>query len=271
MSRFEEPRLILAGSLRSGRLWLLQFFLNPILAGLFAVWLLIPEARIWQLGLNVLLALVIAAAALVLHAGTLNYFSDQFREQPAAVITAFGRALRHFASIALCAVVLYLVWALAGGLDRYRETFPTYVRSTLPVFVRQHLSLGVLTGTFGLLAFQLQWVVVPGFLLPLVLLAADQGFRGLGPVGWKRWGSTITSLHYWLVLTFTAFLGVYGSGTILGWRPSSASPSFAGETTNLTFRLLLAYGLGLFSWMVTCSLIGRRGGSAQSIAGNSAD
>ncbi len=256
MSRFEEPRLILAGSLRSGWLWLLQFFLNPILAGLFAVWLLIPEARIWQLGLNVLLALVIAAAAVVLHA---------------AIITAFGRALRHCASIALCAVVLYLVWALAGELDRYRETFPTYVRSTLPVFVRQHLSLGVLTGTFGLLAFQLQWVVVPGFLLPLVLLAADQGFRGLGPVGWKRWGSTITSLHYWLILAFTAFLGVYGSDTILGWRPSSASPSFAGETTNLTFRLLLAYGLGLFSWMVTCSLIGRRGGSAQSIAGNSAD
>src|SRR2546428_7173528 len=270
MSRFEEPRLILAGSLRSGRLWLLQFFLNPILAGLFAVWLLIPEARIWQLGLNVLLALVIAAAALVLHAGTLNYFSDQFREQPAAVITAFGRAVRHFASIVLCAVVLYLVWALAGGLDRYHETFPTYFRSTLSASIRGHISLGVLTGIFDLLVFLLQWVAVPGLLLPFVLLAADQGFRGFGRAGWKIWKTSIASLHYWLILAFAAFLGVFGSDTVLGWRPNSASPSFARETTNLTFRLLLAYGLGLFSWMVACSLIGRRGGSAQSIAGNSA-
>ncbi len=269
MSRFEEPRLILAGSLRSGRLWLLQFFLNPILAGLFAVWLLIPEAKTWQLALNFLLAVVIAATALVLHAGTLNYFSDQFREHPAAVTTAFGRALRHFAAIAVCAIVLYLVWTIAGGLDRYHETFPTYVRSTLPVSLRQHVSLAVLTGIFDALVFLLQWVAVPGLLLPLALLAADQGFRGFGREGWKTWKTTIASLHYWVILAVAAFLGVQGSDTIVGWRPASESPSFAKETANLALRLFLAYGLGLFSWMVACSLIGRRGGSAQSLAGNS--
>src|SRR5260370_14800080 len=122
MQHFEEPRLVVAGSLRIGRLWLLQFFVNPILAGLFAAWLLIPEAKIWQLGLNVLLVVLIAAAALLLHAGTLNYFSDQFREQPAAVTTAFGRALRHFAALAVCAIVFYVGWALAGWLDAYHAT-----------------------------------------------------------------------------------------------------------------------------------------------------
>jgi len=45
--------------------------------GLFAAWLLIPEAKLWQLAFNVLLAVVIVAAALLLHAGTLNYFSDR--------------------------------------------------------------------------------------------------------------------------------------------------------------------------------------------------
>jgi hypothetical protein len=270
MSHFEEPCLILAGSFRSGRLWLLQFFLNPLLFGLFAAWLLIPEAKIWQLVLNVLLAVVIAATVLVLHAGTLNYFSDQFRQQPAAVTTAFGRALRHFAAIAVCAVVFYLVGTLAGGLDRYQETLPTYVRSTLPVSIRQHISLGVLMGTFDCLVFLLQWVAVPGLFLPLALLAADQGFRGFGWAGWKTWKAAIARLDYWVILAVAAFLGIYGSATILGWRPSSQSPTFAGETTNLAFRLFLAYGLGLFSWMVACSLIGRRGGSAQSVAGNSA-
>ncbi len=269
MSRFEEPRLILAGSLRSGRLWLLQFFVNPILAGLFAAWLLVPEAKIWQLALNVLLAVVIVAAALVLHAGTLNYFSDQFRGQPAKITAAFGRALRHFAAIAVCAIVLYLVWTLVGGLDRYHETFPTYVRSTLPVYVRQHIPLGVLIGIFDALVFLLQWVAVPGLLLPLALLAADQGFRGYGRAGWKSWKTAVASLHYWVILAIVAFLGVYASDTIMGWRPSSESPTFAKETANLGLRLFLSYGLGLFSWMVACSLIGRRGGSAQNVAGNS--
>src|SRR5260370_14890288 len=96
MSHFEEPRLVLAGSLRSGRLWLVQFFVNPILAGLFAAWLLIPEAKIWQLGLSVLLVAVISAAPLVLHARTLNYFNDQFLEQSAAVSTSVARALPPF-------------------------------------------------------------------------------------------------------------------------------------------------------------------------------
>jgi hypothetical protein len=269
MSHFEEPRLVLTGSFRSGRLWLLQFLVNPIIAGLFAAWLLIPEAKLWQLAFNVLLAVVIVAAALVLHAGTLNYFRDQFREQTAMVSTAFGRALRHFAAIAVCAIIFYLVWALVGGLDSYHETLPTYVRSTLPVSVRQHIPLGLLTGIFDGLVFLLQWVAVPGLLLPLTLLAADQGFRGFGRAGWNTWKATIASAHYWVILAVAAFLGVYGSDTILGWRPASQSPTFAGETANLAFRLFLAYGLGLFSWMVACSLIGRRGGFAQSVAGNS--
>jgi hypothetical protein len=269
MSRFEEPRLVLAGSFRSGRLWLLQFLVNPVLAGLFAAWLLIPEARIWQLASNVLLALVIVAAALVLHAGTLNYFSDQSREQPAAIKTAFERALRHIAAIALCAVVFYVVWTLAAGLAGYHETFPTYVRSTLPAFIREHIPLGVLAGLFDVLVFLLQWVAVPGLFMPLILRAADQGFRGFGRTGWKTWETTIASLHYWLILAFAAFLGVYGSNTLLGWRPSSESPTFAAETANLVLRMLLAYGLGLLSWMVACSLIGRRAGSAQNVAGDS--
>src|SRR5260370_15018888 len=107
MSHFEEPRLVLAGSLRSGRLWLVQFFVNPILAGLFAAWLLIPEAKIWQLGLSVLLVAVIAAAALVLHAGTLNYFSDQVREQAAAGTTSFRRAMPHFPALVVWGLAVY--------------------------------------------------------------------------------------------------------------------------------------------------------------------
>jgi hypothetical protein len=118
------------------------------------------------------------------------------------------------------------------------------------------------------LVFLVRWVAVPGLFLPLILRAADHGFRGFGRTGWKTWKTTIASLHYWLILAVAAFLGVYGSNTLLGWRPSSESPTFAGETANLVLRMSLAYGLALLSWMVACSLIGRRAGSAQNVAGD---
>jgi hypothetical protein len=139
----------------------------------------------------------------------------------------------------------------------------------LPAFSREHIPLGVLTEFFDVLVFLLRWVAVPGLLLPLILRAADQGFQGFGRSGWKTWKTTIASVHYWLILAVAALLGVYGSNTLLGWRPSSESPTFAGETANLVLRMFLAYGLALLSWMVACSLIGRRAGSAQSVAGNS--
>lgn len=269
MSNFDEPRQILEGSFRSGRVWLLQFFVNPILAGLFAAWLLIPEAKLWQLALNVLLVLLIAAAALVLHAGTLNYFGDQFRERPVTVKDAFGRALRHVAAVAICAIIFYIGWWAAGGLDRYQETLSVYFRSILPASLRGHVPLGVFSGILDFVFFLLQWVVVPGLLLPWALRAADQGFHGFGREGWQSWKNAIASLHYWLILAAAAFIGVYGSTTLLGWRPSSESPTFAAETANLTLRLLLAYGLGLISWMVACSLIGRRCYAIQGVARDS--
>jgi hypothetical protein len=72
-----------------------------------------------------------------------------------------------------------------------------------------------------------------------------------------------------MILAVAALLGVYGSSTLLGWRPSSENPTFGGETANLVLRIFLAYGLALLSWMVACSLIGRRAGSVQSVTGNS--
>src|SRR4029077_4726432 len=100
----------------------------------------------------------------------------------------------------------------------------------LPASVRGSIPLGVVTGIFDFLIFVLQWVAVPGLFLPLVLRAADKGFRGFGRAAWQPWKNAIASLHYWVILAIAAFLGVYGSNSLLGWRPSSESPTFAGET-----------------------------------------
>src|SRR5258708_26933581 len=98
---------------------------------------------------------------------------------------------------------------LAGGLAGYHETFPTYVRSTLPAFIREHIPLGVLTGLFDVLVFLLQWVAVPGLFLPLTLRAADQGFRGFGRSGVRPWKTTIASGQCCVILAVAALLARY--------------------------------------------------------------
>ena len=270
MARFEETRNAFAGSFQNRRLWLIQFFANPVLFALFAAWLLIPVARTWQIILNAVLAAGIVVAALVLHAGTLNYFCDRSGDEGAALKLAFGRALRHLAAVAVWAGAFYLIWELVGKLDEYHDAVPTFIRSMFPAFLRQLISLGVITALFDGFVFVLRWIVAPGLLLPLALRAADVGFRGWGRAGLATWKAVIASLQYWGVVTLAAVLGVFASGRIMDWTPRSADPTFAGETISLILRLLAAYLLALFSWMLACSMIGHRCAVREHVGGDSA-
>ena len=92
---------------RPKRLWLVQLVANPILFLSFAGWLLIPVANAWQLALNVGLAVLLAAAGLTLHAGTINHFRDRNSTAPAhaeqpLLRDAFCRSLHHLLAIAAC-------------------------------------------------------------------------------------------------------------------------------------------------------------------------
>ena len=74
MPRFDIARDAFLDCFRYGRIWLLQFLANPILFALFTAWLFIPVANGLHLVANFMAALVLLAAALALHAATLNYF-----------------------------------------------------------------------------------------------------------------------------------------------------------------------------------------------------
>ncbi len=269
MLRWKETAEVLAGSLQNRRLWLIQFLANPILFLLFVAWLHIPEAKVWQLILNVVLAAGIAAAALVLHAGTLVYFYDRFRSNGATLKVAFGQALRHLAAVAAWVCAFYLLWDLVDTLSDHLDTIPTYVRSMLPALLRRNISLGVVAGVFDAFVFALRWILTPGLLLPLAVSVAHRGFRGFGRAGWSAWKKAIWSLQYWGIVTGAAIVGVLLSGLITDWTPRSQNPSFTGETISLILRLLIAYLLALFSWMLACSVIGRGCGVSERAPGDS--
>lgn len=249
------------GSIRNWRLWVIQFLVNPVLFALFTGWLLIREANIFLVFLNMLGALAILVAAFVLHAGTLNYFHDMNRSgdtgNTESLKSAFLRALRHIAAIAICAAVIYLLWMLVDKADSYQETFPTYIRSTLPAFLRRHIDLAFLMGAFTWIEFAIRWIVIPGLVLPFVLETADRGFHGLGRAGLSSFKRAVASISYWLILVVAALVAVLAPPKLMARTPDFRFSTYPQELTSMIFRLLLSYLLGLAAWMVTCSLVGR--------------
>ncbi|MGB6430679.1 MAG: hypothetical protein WBF06_08840 [Candidatus Acidiferrales bacterium] len=252
MARRGIVRGALVGTLRDRRLWLLQFFANPVLAVLFAVWLLIPVANAWYVVLNVLVALVIAASVVVLHGGTLDYFRDRERDDSAPLKPAFVRALRHVLAIAVCVAVFYLFWRLMDRVDAYQDSLPAYLRSIMPVFLRRHITLGFLESAYGWKVFALRWLIVPGLILPFVIAAADRGFSGFGGAGFAAWKRAVWCLSYWVLLVVAVIVGVLATQAVMAWTPNLAASTFRFETISLVVRAICAYDLGLWAWVLAC-------------------
>jgi hypothetical protein len=272
MSRLETVRGALTDCFRNGRLWFIQFFANPILFGLLVAWLFIPVASNVHLILNFVFAILLLAATLALHAGTLNSFADRQSGQNAPLWPAFRRALAHLIPVAICIGVFCLLWLGVDKLESYQPNFPPYVRSTLPVSLRRHITLPTLDTLFALAIFICRWILAPALILPLLAQAADRGFRGFGVHGLSAWRKTIFSFAYWLVITFAALLGVLATQKLMAWTPDFKTSTTHSEAVSLAWRLCTAYLFGLFSWMLACSVVGRcaaAAGNLSDVAGNS--
>lgn len=248
-------------SLRSWRLWLIQFFANLFLFALFAGWLLLPVANARYLILNILLVLIFLLAVLVLQGGTLNYFYSLGHDEIATLRDGFARALRNVLAVAVAAGASYLLWIVAGKADAWQETLPAYLRSMTPMFFRKHMNLAVYQdlGDAGL--FALRWIVVPGLVLPFLTSASRLGFRGFGSPGLTGWKTSVRSISYWGVVVLSALLGVLATEKIMGWTPDFRTSTFTGETASLILRATASYLLGLFAWLLVCSAAGRGSGN----------
>jgi hypothetical protein len=271
MSRLEIARRAFTDCFRSPRLWLIQFVANPALFALLVAWLFIPVADSLHLVFNFVFASVLIVAVLTLHGGTLNFCIDRQRSEPAPLWPAFRRALRNLIPVAICVAVFCLLCLLVNALGSLQTAFPPYVRSTLPVSLRRHITLNALDTLFSAALFIARWILAPGLLLPILLQASDAGFRGFGPKGLSVWRKTIFSLSYWLVLLVAALLGVFATQKLMSATPDFKTSTFHFEAFSLAWRIFVAYLLGLFSWILTCSVVSRcaaAAGSSSDVAGN---
>jgi hypothetical protein len=257
MAALTIARKSISGAFGNWRLWLIQFIGNPLLFLLFAGWLLIPVANTFYIILNALLAILLIAATVTLHGGTLNYFSERDLNLYVPLKRMFLRALRNIIPILICAAVLYFLWMLTDKFDDLRETFPTYLRSTLSASTRKHIFVSALENTFAVIAFGLRWILIPGLILPFAAAASNKGFRGLAAGGFRRMKNAIGSFSYWLILTFAAIVGVYATEKFLDSTPNFATSTYHHEMFSLVIRLVISYSLALIAWMITCSTVGR--------------
>jgi len=256
MAALTIARQTVYGCFHNWRLWLIQFIGNPLLFLLFAGWLLIPVASTLYVLLNFLVAILLIAACVALHGGTLNYFSERPLYVSGAFKQIFFRAVRNILAILICVAAIYLLWMLMDKFDDLQDTVPAYLRSTLSAAVRKHVSLSSLEHSFSVFAFALRWILIPGLILPFAAAASNLGFRGFGGAGFGPWKRAVTSFSYWIVLTVAAVVGVFAAQKLLDLTPNFAVSTYHHEMFSLIVRLVISYVLALIAWMATCSLLG---------------
>lgn len=241
--------------LRTPRLWVVQLLGNVLVFAAFALWLRLPEAHWWDLLLNLIMIALVVVGAVVLQGGTLNYCQSAHADHSSLLAPEFKKALKNFFAIAVWTAVFFLLWLLVRKLGDYRYSFPGYVRSELPSWLRKHTTDAGFTDAYMITAGMLLIVGLPGLLLPGALLAASQGFRGLVQV--QEWGRRLRSLSYWVVLVVTVIPAGLVIAILLDWKLNPQTATLRGEEISLFFRLLACYLIGLFAWLSVCSMLGR--------------
>ena len=249
------------GCFQNWRLWLIQFAANLALFGFFTLWLFIPVSNIWYIALNSIVVLLFLALTLVLHGGTLSYFSAQTQDNSITLLKTFRNTARNLPAIFIAAAILGLAWYLAGSLDRYEDSLPNYLRSNSPLFIRKVVLLPTYQALVNGGLFTLQWILVPSLFLPLLASSSSKGFRGLGAQGFASWKSCVAKIAYWAVIAAAVVLGVYATGKIMNWTPDFRTSTLRHETASLIWRGLISYLLALFAWIFSCSMVGRCSGA----------
>jgi hypothetical protein len=86
---------------------------------------------------------------------------------------------------------------------------------------------------------------------------ADLGFRGFARAGFAGWKRAVWCVAYWLLLVVAVLAGVLGAPVIFGWTPNFTTSTLRFESFSLVVRMIVAYDLGLWAWLLACSAVTR--------------
>jgi hypothetical protein len=252
---WNDMRQTLVAAVRSRSFWPFQFFGNLTAFLLFVAFLHIGESRWYSIAFDFFVLLAAILLLLVLHAGTFEYFvggpkTGEIRPRPGHV---FLIALRHLPAVFLWAALYSLLFRLLSGLADYHYSLPGYAGSMMPASLRRIFGQTGLYTSYDVVVSAVQWIVLPGLLLPLGVLCAHGGFRGF--LSFRAWLKMLRSASYWIVLVIASLIGVSFTDKLMDWKITG---SVTAEEFWLGVRLFAAYLLAIGSWLWVCAMLGRR-------------
>lgn len=255
MTIWNDMRQTLVVAARSRSIWLFQFFGNMTAFLLFVAFLHIGESRWYSIAFDFFVLLAAILLLLVLHAGTFEYFvgepqTGETRPRPGH---AFRIALRHLPAVFLWAALYFLLFRRLTALGEYHYSLPGYAGSMMPASLRRIFGQTGLYTSYDVVVSAVQWIVLPGLLLPLGVLCAHSGFQGF--LSFRTWLKMLRSASYWIVLVIASLIGVSFTDKLMDWKITG---SVTGEEFWLGTRLLAAYLLAIGSWLWVCAILGRR-------------
>lgn len=233
--------------LRNAKLVVLHLAGNIVLLLAATLWLLIPEAHIWQLIATFILGVAILFCALWLHCGTLAFGHNPTRGE---LCDGFRRSLRRIPLFALVAVVLILLMHWSDTYGENSWEISGYFYTKMPHFLQrmwgeQHFHNWV---EFKLAA--MTWFLIPALLLPFLSLVAGsefsrRSFRATLCI-YARW-------RYWLACAVASGVGVWLPAHLIHWTPGH---TLTAETVSMVLRLLAAYALATAAWLMISGVVG---------------
>lgn len=232
------------------KLWLLNAIGNAALVGAAFSWLLLPDARGWQVGASALAALLIIFCGLWLRAGSFAYFRVAEFRDTASVWPAFRLGLSHIVALLLWVIPLA---AAEWGLFRLRQYAPQF-----GVWFWQKFS-ALRFGSPRAIYHTADWIllIVMALLvamwLPVATTVSAAGFK-IGRMA--RSFRVLKMIGYWAWLIVLVVVGVYLPYKIVWWIPNVSTMNRQAWSAGL--RFFLAYLVMISAWVALLLVVGTR-------------
>jgi len=231
-------------------LWLLNLFGGAVLLAGVYWFLVLPDARSWQVAGSAVLALAIIFFGLWLRAGSFAYFRVAAFRDNAGVWRAFRHALRHIIALAIWIIPLAaLEWLLFRCL-RYAPQFGVWFWQKAPA---------LRFGSPRVIFHVAQWLIVLTMALLVALwapIASTVAAAGLKPGRMFRSWRILKRGSYWLWFVALALAGVYLPYKLVWWIPDLST--LRAQAWSMAGRFALAYLLLITAWVSLLLVIGSR-------------
>jgi hypothetical protein len=219
------------------RVWVaLQFLLTPLLIAVGLAWTRLPDKRLWQVALSLLIPFLLAISFLELEAGTMRKLADDDGRRIKLGLAA--------ATLVLWVAVGWLAWAALDWCDDRIYLWAGYLNSKATAHARATVfTYNHLVTWFRWAEWFLRWVVVPAKIIPAAAASAQWGMRL--PV--RRIFRLICNWKWWPAVALAAFFGVWLPSQFFDKPPAG---SVSAQEWHVVLKLIGAYLLAVASWVL---------------------